>query len=1117
MARLELALLGGFHAAVDGAPISGFDADKTRALLAYLAVERAYPHRREALAGLLWPEFSDDAARRNLRYALFKLRQALGEDAAQPGFLEVTPQTVAVDPAGACESDVAAFAQLLAACRAHRHRRLAACATCHARFQQAVALYRGAFLQGFFLADCQAFEEWLLLKREGLQQAAVEALASLAHYHEARAEPDRALDYTYRLLALEPWREEAHRQAMRLLAQTGQRSAALAQYATCRAVLAADLQAAPDAATTALYERLRAADAPAFLAAVPPANLPPELTPFIGRETELRRLNEWLDSPDYGLLTILGPGGVGKTRLALHAATAQRGAFADGIYWAPLDAGRPGAPGAQALATTIAQAVGLALQGPDEPSNQVGAYLRAKELLLVLDNFEPLLGEAPDAGSALPSAPGPLDLLETIWREAPRVKLLVTSRTRLGLRGESLLDLEGLAFPAPAGASGAVAEPGPGTDLAAYSAVQLFLERARQVDAGFALDAETQQGVGEICRLVAGLPLGIVLAAAWVRYLAPARIAAALKANLDFLTSATQGMPPQHASLRAVFNHSWALLGAEDQALLRRLTVFRGGWDEVAAAQVVGATMVALAALVDKSLLRFEAAGRFDLHTALRQYAAEKLDAAPAEGGETRDRHARYYLALAEQAEAGLRGGDQAPWVAQLEREHDNLRAALHWAREQADAALGLRLAGALWRFWYLRGYLGEGRLRLEAALEIAAPDPGLRAARAKALHGAGALASQQGDYPAARRFYEQSLALRRELGDQQGMAALLNNLGLLLGDEGNYLAARALHEESLALRRALHDRPGLASSLMNLGLVAHLQGDYPAAEGLYQESLALRRAQNDAQGIALVLSSLGIVAQNRGKYALAQTLHEESLSRMRALGNRHGIATGLISLGIVAQNQEEYGAARARHEEGLALSRETGNREYIALALYNLGVVAQAEGQAPTAQRFYTESLDLSRELGAKVGISAALNSLGWMAQARGEYESARALHAESLALRHALGALHGVAACLAGLGCVLSGSAARRGARESAHSAAPPALPEAITLWGATAALLDRLGAVLPIEDRRPYEDQVALVRALVGPAAFAAAWGAGQALPLDTAIHLALAPGPGPPAQV
>jgi DNA-binding SARP family transcriptional activator len=298
MARLELALLGGFHAALDGAPLGGFDADKTRALLAYLAVERAYPQRREALAGLLWPEFSDDAARRNLRYALFKLRQVFGEDTDQAGLLQVTPQTVALDPAAVCQIDVAEFAQLLAACRAHRHRRLAACGACHTRLEQAVALYRGAFLQGFFLAGCQAFEEWLLLKREGLQQAAVEALVSLAQYHEARAEPARALDYTYRLLALEPWREDAHRQAMRLLAQTGQRSAALAQYTTCCAVLAAELQAAPDAATTALYERLRASDAPECLAARPPDNLPAPRTPFIGREAELRRLNEWGDTPD---------------------------------------------------------------------------------------------------------------------------------------------------------------------------------------------------------------------------------------------------------------------------------------------------------------------------------------------------------------------------------------------------------------------------------------------------------------------------------------------------------------------------------------------------------------------------------------------------------------------------------------------------------------------------------------------------------------------------------------------------------------------------------------------------------------------------------------------------
>jgi predicted ATPase/DNA-binding SARP family transcriptional activator len=855
MARLELVLLGGFYVQAAGAPVAAFDTDKTRALLAYLAVEGGQPQSRETLAGLLWPDLADDAARRNLRHALFKLRQALGEEDDRPGWLLITAKTVQLAPAAEVVVDVAAFSDLLAACRAHHHRHPARCVTCHQRLAQAVAGYGGDLLRGFYLPDCAPFEEWLVLHRERLHRQAVQALSSLATYYAARGEDSPALEYLFRQVELEPWREEAHRQVMELLARNGQRSAALAQYETCCRILAEELHAAPSAATTALYEQIKAhgpgALPPAPPAPAPPHNLPRQLTSFIGREDELRLLSERLDRPDCGLLTVVGPGGVGKTRLVGQAASAAVGVFRDGVYWATLAAITDPA----LLPETLAGVLGCHFERGADPAGQLLHHLQGKELLLVLDNFE-----------QLQSSPAATDLLLSILHAAPQVTLLVTSRERLGHQAEFVLDLAGLPLPAAsAAAPGLTRQPPAPTDptiLLESSAVQLFVERARQAHPAFVLSGETAASVVEICRLVAGLPLGIVLAAAWMRHLPPARIAAALRANFDFLTSTARDALPQHRSLRAVFESSWHLLTADEQQAFRRLAVFRGGWDAEAAERVTGAALPALRSLVDKSLLRQGTAERFEVHEVLRQYAAEKLQEHPDAPAFVGQAHALYYLELAEQAEIGLRGDEQEYWLARLEREHDNLRAALGWAREQAALEVGLRLAAALSRFWYVRGYYSEGRAALAAVLAWPGGDaPGGRARRAKALQAAGDLARAQGDYPAARALSDESLTLYRALGTQQEIATALNRRAIVAWNEGDHPLARTLYDESLAISRVVGDPLDLSVTLGNLGNLAFVDGDYVAARALLEESLALARAVGNAYHLAIRLNNLGNVA----------------------------------------------------------------------------------------------------------------------------------------------------------------------------------------------------------------------------------------------------------------
>jgi DNA-binding SARP family transcriptional activator len=528
MAHLSLTLLGSLQITLDRAPITMFESDKARALLAYLAHEADRPHRRDALAGLLWPERPERAAHLSLNQALANLRQAIGDRTATAPVLHSTPATIQWNTDSDFDLDVATFANLLAACDQHSHRHPETCTSCARRLRQAVELYRGDFLDQFFLSDSAAFEEWALLTRERLHHRAV---------------------------------------------------AALVQYATCRRVLAEELGVAPEEETTVLYERIQCGEAltdahplrdPSNLAAHTP------LTPLIGRETELTQIADRLEQRDCRLLTLVGPGGVGKTRLALQAAADLVASFPDGAYFVPLVA----LSGAELLVPAIAGALGFTFSGPADPKAQLLAYLRTKDMLLVLDNFEHLLAGA--------------DVLSDLVQAAPQVVLLATSREPLNLRVEWLLDIAGLLVPERADDIG-VEQSG---------AVQLFVQTARRMQAGFALSSATSPSVVRICQLVDGMPLAIELASASVRSRSCSEIAQGLEQSLEQLATTMRDVPARHRSMRAVFDHSWHLLSVAEQGVLRRLSVFRGGVDADAAAQVAGATPALLAALINKSLLR---------------------------------------------------------------------------------------------------------------------------------------------------------------------------------------------------------------------------------------------------------------------------------------------------------------------------------------------------------------------------------------------------------------------------------------------------------------------------------------------------------------------------------
>ncbi len=953
--------------------MTGFATDKARALLAYLALESAHPQRRDALATLLWPDQPDNKARQNLRQTLLYLRQSLREDeCAQTPFLLVDRDTVQFNPASDYTLDVTQFETLSRACRQHRHRRRENCRPCLQRLEQMAALYRGEFLEHFFLGDSTLFEEWATLKREWLHREAIEALFTLTEYHTRRGDLARARQYAWRQVELEPWREEAHRQLMRLLALEGERSAALAQYETCRRLLAQELDVEPMTETTALCEAIKREE----VQAKPPDNgLPALPTRFVGRETELAELAEWLSAPDCRLVTLVGPGGIGKSRLALQVLEEQRGLFAHGVAFVPLGA----VTSAEFIAYAIAGALHFSLQGSQSPDVQVLNYLREKELLLALDNFEHLLQGDTPCNSAL---------IEQILSRAPGVTLLVTSRERLNLREERVYHLEGLAYPAT---------DTPDLDAANYSAVTLFIECAQRVDRRFTLDAWTLADVLHICRLVEGIPLGLELAAAWVGTRACSDIAAEIAANSDALTTTLRNVDPRHRSLRASFEYSWKLLSDPERACLARLAIFRGGFDHHAAAQVAAASTELLTGLIHKSLLRADANGRYSLHPLLHQYVAEKLDAtgdAPAVYVE----HARYYATFLERQEPYLKGASQKQALAAITLESDNVQQAWQWAVSQRYAREVEQSLESLYDFYDIRCWFQAGVTLLVQAIEQWSTEPEQEPLLGKLLARQGALYCHQGFFEHAAAALKSSLEIfeHQDMPDEQIFG--LVNLANAIRHQGHNDEAERLAQRSLALSQQIGDRRGMAQSLQILGILCYGAGNLERTEALHEESLALARELGDQRLIMSPLNALGDVACHRGDYVKAQQMFEECLALSRDLDDQFNVAIHLNNLGTIFHLLEQYTKAEAFYQESLDICRQIGDQNGQAIALSNLGEIAYTLGEYQKASQFYREGLNIGHAIQEPWTIMTCLNNLGEVACAQNHCHHAQDMLAEAL-----------------------------------------------------------------------------------------------------------------------
>jgi len=797
-----------------------------------------------------------------------------------------------------------------------------------------------------------------------------------------------------------------------------------------------------------------------------------QLTSFIGREREMTEIKTQLATAR--LVTLMGPGGTGKTRLALQVAADLLEQFPHGVWMAEL------APLSDPalVPQTVATVFGVREQPGRALLDTLTDYLRARELLLVLDNCEHLIEAS-------------AQLAHSLLRGCPKLRILATSREALSTAGEVAHRVPPLARPDP---RRVVSLEG----LTQFDAARLFMERAVLSKPAFVVTDTNAPAVAQVCYQLDGIPLAIELAAARVKVLSVEQIAQRLDDRFRLLTGGSRAGLPHHQTLRAAVDWSYDLLSEPERVLFARLSVFAGGFvleasEAICAGDGIAAEDVLdlVGHLVDKSLLVTEAVDgdlRYRMLETIRAYSREKLTAT-GQADLVRRQHLDWFLALAEHAEPKLCGPNQVAWLQRLDLEHDNFRASLDWSRStSADVEAGVRLAGVLHRFWVLHGYLREGREWLEGGLASQASS----AVRAKAAYGAGVLAYHQGDYARAEPLCQGSLGLFRAQGDLLGVALSLNILGSVARNRGDYVQATSLLEESLALSRRLGHEWALAEALNISGVTARNRRDYPRAKTLLEEGLGLWRQLGDNWGLAFALGSLGAVARFQGDYGRARVLQEESIALRRQLGDKFTLAISLNSLGAVLLDQGDYDRARELFEECLALCRELGNKLDAAAALGNLGIVAYHQEDYARAEALLKESLVLWKELGHKHAITAALSELGIVALSQGDHQRAAALYRESLDLAAEQGDRLGVAKCLAGL---------------AAGAAAQGEYALAARLFGAAEALRESIGAPMPVSDRVWYDRYVASVRASLTGEDLAAAWAHGRALSLDEAIRDAL----------
>ncbi|MBV7332635.1 hypothetical protein KFU94_31285 [Chloroflexi bacterium TSY] len=1080
MSQIKLYLFGTPRLEVNGQPVQ-VSLRKALALFAYLALTRQ-PHSRDQLATLFWPESSQKNARASLRRFLYDINQRIPFD-----LLAVTPEAIGLNPDLDLWIDVEEFRNCAAtvslAMQTDRDLSLETEQTLVA----AAALYGGDFMAGFTLPDCPDFDEWQFFQREELHQVVAQVLIQLVDMYADREAYDEALPHARRWLALDPLHEAAHGRLMELYALAGQQAAALRQYEECVRVLDEEFAVPPNDEINSLFEAIRtrkfpATDGSLFLKRSfdsnhrsvpneqpvttndfqPKRNLPSPLTPFVGRQQELIDIVDRLGDPTCRLLTLIGTGGIGKTRLAIEAARLiaddqeKMELFADGVYFVPLQP----LIAADDIVPAIAQAIGFQFHQNRSPQQQLFDYLHDKQMLLVLDNFEHLLD-----GAAL---------VAEILMQSHSVKLLVTSRVALKLLEEWFFPIVGMSMPpksmngqsvqgqySPSGtpAIDAHTEQNIEADklFETYDSVQLFCQNAARMQSDFQLSKE-QTSVTRICHLVEGMPLGLELAASWLRALSCKQIADELEKGVDILTTRHQNVPERHRSMRVVLEQSWQLLTDEEKAVLSCLSVFHGDFDRKAATAVADASVLSLAALVEKSLIRMTTPGRHQLHELLRQFASEQLLAAEHEA--TLARYGHYYLHLLVDQGELLKGIEQQRALMLIQEEIENAIPAWQYLWHQPvneKRVLQLRAAADCLGLFYLyqaRYYEGEVTFRravkesqavlhadsesedVESTTEWAKPiianllawqsrfglsssgaeealyiaqrsldviqgvnltNRDIQRVHAFSLFVLGHAQYLLGLTEQATHHLKASISLSQAAGDELGEAMVCETFGRLVTAKDNELA-RKLMQKSLTLYQKQNNPIGLAETQVSLAAVSRYAGAIDEAWRMYDQALRLFQQQKNSWGIREALTEKGYLALSLGRYHDAIECLGASAAISQEVGQWNQQGGVITNLGAAYWLSGNFTKGCHFLQQGIAAYEEMGATRW---AYWARASAAEADAYAghyekarQNAQQILLETNQPDRILGR----ATALRVLGWVALAKSQYHEALHFLRESI-----------------------------------------------------------------------------------------------------------------------
>ncbi len=985
MAILRLHFLGPFQATLDGRLLQGFRSDKSRALLAYLAAQESRPCARENLAALFWGEDEEQAARASLRQALSNWRKLLASLlAGSPPPLEIGRRTVRLHvDLESVWVDAIQLQNLVAACDRHPHISLLTCKPCHDRMEKAVSLY-----QGEFLADLQAlnagpqFDDWRLVQQEHYHQKVLHTLGWLAQSAHARREREEEIAYLRRQLVLLPWLEQSHRALMAALAATGRRTEAIAQFETCRRLLSQEMGIEPALETEALYRKIVAGKT-----AVPSPqlsanhNLPPVKTSFVGREAELARIDALLAQPSSRLLTLTGLGGVGKSSLALAAGRRQSARFEHGVWFvsmAEIEKGETAVSAAEfdhTLALAVLANLHQSVTLPELPLDQLRAYLRQKEMLLILDNLEHLLPEA---------VVFVLALLET----APELQIIATSQTQLSCRAETPIPLAGLPLP----------------DSGTAASLRLFMERAQRHQPDFQLDDQNAADVREICRLAAGLPLAIELAAELVNHYPLSEITSAIRANLDLLHSPSPDAPPRQHSMRAVLNYGWQLLPEPERLVLAQASLFGDVFDREAILAVTDASLSHIVNLVNRTWLTLARPGRYALHELVRQVAAEALAAAPDVEAETHARFARYYAGFLARQAANLTTANQGTALTAINEELAHIRQAWRWFLLHCDSAGLDKMMPGFGRFWGGQGRYWEGLHFFEDALALLAQQGGCLepAAQNRLRYWQAHFLYRHGRYPQARPLLEKMYRAFSSDQDAAYVAAAALDLGSVLMEQGTESAARPLqlYEEALAIFEAQRDDVETAAVLTHLGRYWETAGQYEKAALSHRRSLRLRRKLGAPRQLAYALNQYALLLHRQGENEAANGYLQEAVGLHRQIETQPELAAALANRGLVETALGRYETAVSLLKEARQIQEDQGNRSRLAIIFNNLGDIANLQGQYRQARAYLEESLRIKQALNNERGMTFSLIHLGHALWGMHEFEAAEAAFRQALQL---------------------------------------------------------------------------------------------------------------------